>query len=591
MGAIKSHKTKIDKTGAWDGPKAVADAPNEAATLKYMHAYVDEKGDPDKKASYKFPHHETGTDTAAVIKGVNNALSRLPQAKIPAGDRAGVEAHLRKHRKDAGLEEALGEAEIAEVVKFFKEMNDLKADEAEALQEEIAAQETSNLGNWLEARIHLSFTEVADMMFGEGYVTREERITLSGAIGEALNAFRAKIEADAGHLYQRRPFEGPPEGQVVEHVAKWDGAVWAAIGEIKETGAEPGNVELREAALGGDFTPLMEKAVRRDGTIPIKIIQPGWGSSGYYPAEVLERDGPQVFLGGMHMYWDHPTMTEEVERPERTLRDLAAVLVTDASWQEAGPKGPGLYADAKVFNEFAQPIDDLAEHIGVSIRALGKAQNGTAEGKNGPIITELTAGKSVDFVTAPGAGGEIITLFEAARTQPTAGGRPAANADKPATSTGDVATNLEEVEMEELQKLQETVATLQNTADEAKAENARLAEALALRDAKDLVGAALAKIELPEATKKRLVEGLPKRATLKEGKLDSEAFEKVIEEAVKEEVAYLTETLGLGNIKGLGGSGDPEEELDESKVEEELGKSFEAMGLSEKKAKVAAKGR
>lgn len=145
--------------------------------------------------------------------------------------------------------------------------------------------------------------------------------------------------------------------------------------------------------------------------------------------------------------------------------------------------------------------------------------------------------------------------------------------------------------MEELQKLQETVATLQNTADEAKAENARLAEALALRDAKDLVGAALAKIELPEATKKRLVEGLPKRATLKEGKLDSEAFEKVIEEAVKEEVAYLTETLGLGNIKGLGGSGDPEEELDESKVEEELGKSFEAMGLSEKKAKVAAKGR
>jgi hypothetical protein len=28
------------------------------------------------------------------------------------------------------------------------------------------------------------------------------------------------------------------------------------------------------------FIPLVERAVRRDGTIAIKMIQPGWGSSG-----------------------------------------------------------------------------------------------------------------------------------------------------------------------------------------------------------------------------------------------------------------------------------------------------------------------
>ena len=248
-----------------------------------MHAWVDPKGDPDKKASYKFPHHEPGTDTPAVIAGVNNALARLAQAKIPAGDKAGVEAHLRKHRKDAGLEEAMSEAEIAEAVKRIKDVDDLRKPEADALAEAIRLQEKANLGNWLEARLHLRFTEMADNLFGDGYLTRDERLVLSAAIGDALDAFRAKVEAEAAHLYQRRPFEGPPD-------------VEAALADAKKRGGE--GDELREASLGGEYVPLVEKAVRRDGTIPIKIIQPGWGTRGYYPPEVLERDGPRVIAKG-----------------------------------------------------------------------------------------------------------------------------------------------------------------------------------------------------------------------------------------------------------------------------------------------------
>lgn len=183
---------------------------------------------------------------------------------------------------------------------------------------------------------------------------------------------------------------------------------------ITDLEAEP--LDLNELGEGSLFMPLVEKAVRRDGSIPIKIIQPGWGSSGYYPADVLERDGPKVFTKGMHMYWNHPTQSEEAERPERSLNDLAGVLLSDARWESNGPKGPGLYADAKVFENYRGAVDDMAEHIGVSIRAMGKAQQGTVEGRRGPLITELTAGRSTDFVTAPGAGGEIITLFEAART-------------------------------------------------------------------------------------------------------------------------------------------------------------------------------
>lgn len=104
MGAIKVHHTAVDTESAWDGPSEVAKAPNDAPTLRYMHAWVDGSGDPEAKSSYKFPHHKAGTDTPANIAGVNNALSRLDQADIPEGDKAGVRAHMNAHREDAGLD-------------------------------------------------------------------------------------------------------------------------------------------------------------------------------------------------------------------------------------------------------------------------------------------------------------------------------------------------------------------------------------------------------------------------------------------------------------------------------------------------------
>jgi ATP-dependent Clp protease protease subunit len=107
MGAIKVHHTATDDKSAWDGPAQVAAAPNEEATLRYMHTWVDDQGDPAAKNSYKFPHHDAGTDTPANIAGVNNALARIEQANIPDGDRAGVESHLRAHRIDAGLQDSL----------------------------------------------------------------------------------------------------------------------------------------------------------------------------------------------------------------------------------------------------------------------------------------------------------------------------------------------------------------------------------------------------------------------------------------------------------------------------------------------------
>ncbi len=412
-------------------------------------------------------------------------------------------------------------------------------------------QEARNTGEWLEARIHLMFTEIADGMFGEGRLTRDERITLSSGIGAALDAFRAKLEAGAAQLYSRDPY-APLES---------NGATMA---------------EATEGALSGAVVPLLERAVRRDGTIPIKVIGPGWGTTGYYPAAVLERDGPKVFTPGVQMFWDHATATEEAERPEGSLNDLAAVFTTPARWDGNGPEGPGLYADAKVFEAYQGAVNNLAPHIGVSIRAFGKAAQGAAEGRQGRIIQEITSASSVDFVTKPGAGGRIVEMFEAART----GHR----ADADEQGKGESETMSAELQTQ-LQEAQVRLAQVEQ-------QNARLQEALLLRDAREFVRGQLVGVTLPEMTKQRLYEALTLAPPITDGKLDMAAYTQRVKEAATAETAYLAEAAGWqnGQIQGMGAApagGEP----DPAQLQKRLSEAFGRLGLSEKEVVHAVNGR
>ncbi|MCX6024012.1 MAG: hypothetical protein NTZ05_20230 [Chloroflexi bacterium] len=355
-----------------------------------------------------------------------------------------------------------------------------------------------------------------------------------------------------------------------------DGKV-TLVGQPVEVMPQTNYVSIGEAAqdveLSGDIIALRE-AVRQDGTVPIKLIAPGWGSSGYYPAAVLERDGPATWPAGTKMYWDHPTISEDQERPERSLRDLAAELVTAAAYNANGADGPGLYAESKVFGAFKDSVEELAPHIGVSIRALGKARDGQAEGRSGPIVESLVKGKSVDFVTQAGAGGKVLELFEAAR-----GGnaRPAAGRQEAG-----------QVTEQEARELREAAA-----ADRTKV--ARLTERLILRDADDFAAKALAKIEMPDMTRTRLRESLAGNPPTKDGELDTTAFATRIEEAAKAELAYLAGVTGAGSgrITGMGSGGGSfggaPVTVEES--EKELAEAFRGLGLSESAAKTAAGGR
>lgn len=150
------------------------------------------------------------------------------------------------------------------------------------------------------------------------------------------------------------------------------------------------------------------------GRFRVLLIKAGWGSSGYYGPEVLKRDAPKIWPAGTQGYIDHPTVTESVEKPERSVRDWASETLTDPVWDDA--EG-GMVAEVQVFPQWRGLLNpEFAKKVGLSIRAYGLAEHGEAEGRAGSIITELTEGISVDWVTKAGAGGKVLELIESART-------------------------------------------------------------------------------------------------------------------------------------------------------------------------------
>lgn len=159
----------------------------------------------------------------------------------------------------------------------------------------------------------------------------------------------------------------------------------------------PGQAMIREAS--GSLTVA-------NGRIRIRLIDEGQGSSGFFPGAVLEQAATdRVFQAGTRMHLDHPRISETQDLPERSVKDWVAVLAEDAVWDA---DTHALEADATVFASWRQVVEDLAPHVGVSIRAYATAApDGT--------ITRLTEALSVDFVTEAGRGGKVLQVIESAR--------------------------------------------------------------------------------------------------------------------------------------------------------------------------------
>ena len=145
----------------------------------------------------------------------------------------------------------------------------------------------------------------------------------------------------------------------------------------------------------------------------IRVIEGDrWGSSGYYAAAMLASEGPKTFVEGTQMYLNHPSWSDEFDQPERRVQDIIGVLSSDATYDEASKS---LVAEATIFSHYAGMINEIAPHVGVSIRALATAEYGEMNGIEGDIITGFLKAESVDVVTHAGAGGAILQAIESAR--------------------------------------------------------------------------------------------------------------------------------------------------------------------------------
>lgn len=339
---------------------------------------------------------------------------------------------------------------------------------------------------------------------------------------------------------------------------------------------------------------LLTEANKSVGKYPVKVIQPGWGSSGYYSESVLAASA-QLFEGAQ-MFWNHPKSSDNYERPERDLRDLAGVL-TNVHYEESNANGAGIYGDATVFGPFRETLNEIGQYIGVSIRAGGKVHEGEAEGRAGLLVEEINHVQSVDFVTRAGAGGKVLAQFAEAARSPY---------DQIENNKEEDSMNLEEAlntigeRDNTINGLNTQLSEAQDAIDTLTQELARLNEAQMLTECSAIVAAELKESDLPEVTKERIQQESGKfMATEDEDtedgkksskkKLDKDKVKQAVQEAIKTEAEYISKLSGGINVTGMGStSPETNETLNESV---DLTDAFKAMGLSESAAKIAANGR
>lgn len=188
--------------------------------------------------------------------------------------------------------------------------------------------------------------------------------------------------------------------QEVEH------SFTSVASDNKESFSESTGFEVE----AGKQPELLCESFGDKGEITFTVIKPGWSKNNrYYPADLL-KSRANIFEGAK-MFADHATDRESSARPEGSVNNWVANIT------KVWPESDGtIRATAKVIDpQFKAKLALLGESkmlntMGVSIRAMGEAKAGEAEGRKGNVVESLLAARSVDFVTFAGAGGKVEDL-------------------------------------------------------------------------------------------------------------------------------------------------------------------------------------
>lgn len=289
-----------------------------------------------------------------------------------------------------------------------------------------------------------------------------------------------------------------------------------------------------------NLTPLAPDADLTGKTWAVRIIEGDrQGASAYYPARVLQESAP-LFAKGTRVYMDHPTLSEQEERPARSANDLIGYLAESAKFDGKDLVGSVTFLPSKV-----ERIRELAEAglIGLSIRALGEFA------EDGETLARFKRVLSVDVVTEAGAGGEFRSITESSASESGAGSQK---------------------EEEQMDEIKEAIAALTASVTALVEANAAERDARAAAEAKAVEEAAAAAAKAAADAKPSLSEVVEAAAELTAAgrKAVLDAFEagqdyKPVLEAEKAREAEIRESAS--GFKGH------EIDLNENKAEANLG--------------------
>lgn len=335
--------------------------------------------------------------------------------------------------------------------------------------------------------------------------------------------------------------------------------------ELHESNIER-TVDAVEKDFEIDFASIREGSYNEEtGDVEVVLIEAGTNKEKkrHYPKSTIQEAASS--FAGLKMYINHPTKTDEQQRPERDLRDWASTI-TESRYEDGKAIGKVSVHDAWLKERLKDPI--ARAHIGLSINTSGKISMGKIDGEEMQIVEKIVLKRqngpaSVDWVTEAGARGRVSKLLRESITQ-------------------EEEMNFKELNLETLQKERPDLveaargtkpAPVEESAElkEAKAENARLKKENAIRDQREKVVTQLKESKLPEAAKNRVIDVV--MVTLHE----ADKLQAVVEAAAKSELDYISKFSTKGKIVTTSTETTKEKGLKESIVDEISG----SLGLKD----------
>ncbi|MEW6555085.1 MAG: hypothetical protein AB1384_12460 [Actinomycetota bacterium] len=308
------------------------------------------------------------------------------------------------------------------------------------------------------------------------------------------------------------------------------------------------------------FTSLRE-AVKVEGDKPryrVQVLEADkvGANRRVYPKGVMEQ--AHALYEGAKVYLDHPTKVEDVQRPERSVRDLVGYLENVQADMTA--ELVVVKHQDEICPLIEESISTGRDLVGLSHNILGLTR--ITRQADGPVqvVESIEKVKSVDVVTEQAAGGRFKELLEGKEE-----GLMIKTLEELKEAYPELLDEFKEGFREELrneveqkvygdkekvkeakQKMEEKLNELKEAISSRDAKIDELTARLERRDREQVMEGKLSGCDLPEVTKERV-------RSILEGQYENmEKFVEAVDAAIKSEKEYLSKVTEAGKITGLG---------------------------------------